>query len=235
MNALLSPLCYAIGYLAGLAAFCAMARRRGIATSGIAALAGAGVIGGLVGAHLAQWILGGSEGKSVLGAISFGYLAVAWYKRHLGITRPTGDLFAVALCAGEAIGRFGCFFGGCCGGIPTHVPWAVWQDGAWRHPSQVYDALAWLLIGAILLRIERTYPRENTLFYVQGLLYSTARFGIEFFRAHPTPPTLGLSVAQWACVAGAAFFSARLGLLLHTPMQKATAHAPLPELQPVGR
>ena len=87
---LLSPVCYALGYLTGLAAFYAMARRRGLATSGVLALMGAGLIGGLAGANLTQWVLGGAAGKTVLGAVAFGYLSVLLYKRHLGITRRRG-------------------------------------------------------------------------------------------------------------------------------------------------
>ncbi len=213
MNHILSPLCYALGYGTGLAAFYWMARRRGIATSGVMALMGAGLIGGLVGANLAQWGFGHEQGKSVLGGVVGGYLSVALYKRHLGIVRPTGDLFAVALCAGEAVGRWGCFFGGCCYGIPVSraaVPWAVWQHGAWRHPTQLYDGLACLLILGALVAYERRGPVENAIFYFQGLLYCAARFGIEFLRWHDAPPTDGLSVAQWACAAGFIFFTAQL-------------------------
>ena len=236
MDALLSPVCYALGYLTGLAAFSAMARQRGIATAGVMALLGAGLIGGLAGANLTQWVFGGTAGKSVLGAVAFGYLSVFLYKRHLGITRPTGDLFAVALCAGEAVGRFGCFFGGCCYGIPTHVPWAVWQHGAWRHPTQIYDALASLLILGALLTYERIGPRENAVFYLQGLLYCIARFGIEFYREHTTPPLDGLTVAQWACLAGFLFFATQLTRLLRLPSTiEVPAHAPLPALRPTGR
>ena len=228
MNAVLSPFFYALGYLTGLAAFYVMARRRGIATSGVMALMGAGLIGGLAGANLTQWVFGGTAGKTVLGAVAFGYLAVFLYKRHLGITRPTGDLFAVALCAGEAVGRFGCFFGGCCYGIPAHVPWAIWQHGDWRHPTQIYDSLACLLILGALLTYERTGPRENAVFYVQGLLYCVARFVIEFYREHPTPPPDGLTVAQWGCAAGILFFGAHLAHLLRLPSPRPeAARAPL--------
>ena len=112
-------------------------------------------------------------------------------------------MFAVALCAGEAVGRFGCLFGGCCYGLPSRVPWAIWQHGAWRHPTQMYDSLACLLILGALIAFERLGPRENALFYLQGLLYCAARFGIEFFRWHPSLPLDDLFPAQWACVAGA--------------------------------
>src|SRR5258708_29144297 len=115
---------YALGYLSGIAAFFWMARKRGIATQGMLAVMGAGLLGGLITANLVQFATG-SPGKTVLGAVAGGYLAVAWYKRRLGIVRPTGGLFAVALCVGEAVGRWGCFFGGCCYGKACILPWAV--------------------------------------------------------------------------------------------------------------
>ena len=209
----LSAGCYALGYLTGLVAFVLMARRRNMATAGIMALMGAGLIGGLVGANLAQWIVGGTEGKTVLGGIAGGYLSVIFYKRHLGITRSTGDLFAVAVSAGEAVGRWGCFYGGCCYGKICQLPWAVFQHGATRHPTQLYLSAANALILVTLLRFDKTNPPENALFYLQGVLYCAARFTIEFFRDGP-PPVLYLTVAQWACVAGFLFFAVKLRRLL---------------------
>lgn len=209
----LSALCYALGYGTGLLAFVWMAQRRRLATPGIMALLGAGLIGGLVAANLVQWVVGGTAGKTVLGAIAGGYLSVALYKRFLGIRRPLGDLFAMALCAGEAVGRWGCFFGGCCYGKPSPVAWAVWQHGAWRHPTQIYLSLAALLILGALWLFDRATPRENALFFVQGLLYCAARFAIEFYR-ETSPVALGLSAAQWGCLAGGVFFGVQLVRLM---------------------
>ena len=209
----LSAGCYALGYLTGLAAFAWMARRRRLATAGIMAVMGAGLVGGLAGANLAQWVFGGVAGKTVLGGIAGGYLCVLLYKRHLGLRRPTGDLFAVGISAGEAVGRWGCFFGGCCYGKACALPWAVRQHGEWRHPSQLYLSLANALILVVLLRYDKARPPENALFYLQGTLYCLARFGIEFVRAGP-PPVAGLTLAQWACLAGLAFFSVKLTRLL---------------------
>lgn len=202
----LSAICYGAGYLTGLVAFLGMAYRRRLATQGVLLLLLAGPIGGLASANLAQRLVAGSEGKTVLGAVAGGYLCVFLCKRWLGIRRPLGDLFAVALCAGEAVGRWGCFFGGCCYGRPTGVPWAVWQHGAFRHPTQVYLSLAALTILTVLVRFERRSPPENSLFYLQGLLYCAARFLIEFWRDSPSA-ALGLSAAQWACLAGFLFFA----------------------------
>ena len=207
----LSTGCYGLGYLTGVAAFVWMARRRRLATAGILALMGAGLIGGLAGANLTQWAYshfsgGGEPGKTVLGGIAFGYLSVFLYKCYLGITRPTGDLFAVAVSAGEAVGRWGCFYGGCCYGKPSGVPWHIWQHDAWRHPTQLYLSGANALILVILLRFDKSAPPENALFYLQGSLYCIARFTVEFFRVTP-PPVDGLTAAQWACIVGFAFFS----------------------------
>ncbi|HEY3329378.1 MAG TPA: prolipoprotein diacylglyceryl transferase family protein [Capsulimonadaceae bacterium] len=208
----LSSACYAAGYSVGLGAFAWMAHRRRLWTSGMIRLMAAGLIGGLVFANLAQLIFAHEPGKSVLGALAGGYLVVAIYKRRLGIRRATGDLFAVALSAGEAVGRFGCLFGGCCYGRATAMPWAIAQHGAMRHPTQLYLAAASAAILAVLLVLERRRPPENTLFYVQGVLYCTARFTIEFFRDTSTL-ALGLTSAQWACIAGVAFFGTMLARL----------------------
>ena len=193
---------------------------------------GGGASGGLVGANLTQWAYGhffggGEAGKTVLGGIAGGYLCIFLYKRHLGLRRPLGDLFAVGISAGEAVGRWGCFFGGCCYGKACAVPWAVNQHGAWRHPSQLYLSAANALILIALWRFDKTRPPENALFYLQGALYCAARFAVEFFREGP-PPVWGLTGAQWACCAGAAFFGVRLLRLLR-PNDPAPAGA-LPEM-----
>jgi len=78
---------YAIAYLAAVGAFAWMARRRGLATEGIRLLAGAALVGGLIGANLAQLLIAGAIGKTILGGFAGGYLAVVLMKRHLGIRR----------------------------------------------------------------------------------------------------------------------------------------------------
>lgn len=204
---------YAAGYGVGVLAFLGMAWRRRLLTDGVLGLMAVGLIGGLVFANLAQRWIGGTAGKTVLGAVAGGYLCVVICKKLWGIRRPLGDLFAVAISAGEAVGRWGCFFGGCCYGKACHLPWAVWQEQAWRHPTQAYLSFANLAILVILLWLERQDPPENGLFFLQGLLYCIARFSIEFLRDNH-PAALGLSLAQWACLVGGAYFGIRLfGLL----------------------
>src|ERR1044071_993758 len=128
----------------------------------------------------------------------------------MGIRRSTGDLFALALPAGEAVGRIGCFFNGCCYGVPVargSVPWAIFQHGAWRHPAQLYSAAAALLLLVLLLAVRDRLPREGDLFKAYRLLFGASRLLIEFWRERPAL-LAGLSLAQWVsvelAVAGAA-------------------------------
>ena len=53
-----------------------------------------------------------SAGKTIVGGLIGGLIAVEWIKRRLGVTVATGDLFAVPLIVGIAIGRVGCFLSG---------------------------------------------------------------------------------------------------------------------------
>ena len=206
---------YALAYVVGLAIFAAAARRRGMATDGVRLIMFAGLVGGLLGANLAQLIATDAPGKAILGGVAGGYLAVIAAKRYLGIVRPTGDMFALALAAGEAIGRWGCFLAGCCYGKPTDSSLGVWQHDAWRHPTQVYLSLCAALTYCILVRFERAKPPENALFFLQGSLMCTYRFAVEFWREGPAP-LAGLDLAQWAALAGFAFFAWKFSVLMRS-------------------
>jgi len=48
-------------------------------------------------------------GKTIVGGLIGGLLVVEWIKQRLGIVRRTGDLFALPLVAGIAVGRISCF------------------------------------------------------------------------------------------------------------------------------
>lgn len=170
----------------------------------------AGLIGGLIGANLMQLAATGVPGKAIEGGILGGWIAVVWMKRRLGITRPTGDLFALAIPAGETIGRIACFIGGCCYGKAAHLAWAVHDHGIGRHPAQLYASAAAAICFFTLLWFERhrTLP-ENGLFYLGGLLFCIDRFSLDFFR-DVTPTAGGVTLAQAACLIGILFFSAKL-------------------------
>jgi phosphatidylglycerol:prolipoprotein diacylglycerol transferase len=105
----------------------------------------------------------------------------------------------VALPAGEAIGRFGCYFSGCCFGTRCEVPWAIYQHDAWRHPAQFYAAAIAAVIFVVLWNLRAKLPREGDLFRLYLLLFACGRFGLEFFRESPS--LIGpLSLAQLICL-----------------------------------
>ncbi len=67
-------------------------------------------------------------GKTIVGALLGGTLAVEFMKRRAGIHRRTGDLFALPLAIGIAIGRIGCLLAGKQDdtyGLPTTLPWGI--------------------------------------------------------------------------------------------------------------
>ncbi|MBV8244756.1 MAG: prolipoprotein diacylglyceryl transferase, partial [Candidatus Eremiobacteraeota bacterium] len=172
MNWVAAAPIYAISYFVAVAMFGWMARRRGLANEGTWILMQAALVGGLLGANLVQVAFAGQPGKTIEGGFIGGYLAVVWMKRRMRIARPTGDLFALAFPAGEAIGRIGCFVGGCCYGKIAHVAWAVHQHDAWRHPAQLYASAIAAISFVILLWLERRdVLLVNGLFFVQGMLF----------------------------------------------------------------
>ncbi len=118
----------------------------------------------------------------------------------------TADIAAPAVAIGQAFGRLGCFFAGCCYGRPTDVAWAVTftdpDSLAPRfvplHPTQLYEAVAVLVIFFVLLRLRRVKALEGRLLWTYLLLYSGVRFVIELYRGDPRGTLLGsvLSTSQ---------------------------------------
>src|SRR5262249_20785687 len=133
--------------------------------------------------------------------VSYGGLILAvivalLYIRRTGLPLwTTCDVFAPGIALGHVVGRFGCFFAGCCYGKPTDKPWGiVFSDpfaaanvgtplGVHLHPTQLYEAGTELIILIVLLLTER--KRETfagRTFWLYILLYAISRFVIEFFR-----------------------------------------------------
>jgi len=136
------------------------------------------------------------------GGVFYGGLIAAlivafWHMRRTKLPPlRTADVFAPAIALGHAIGRLGCFAAGCCWGTECHRPWAVtFTDPAATeitgvplnqpvHPTQLYEAFAeFLIFGILFWRIRRPH-REGQIIGLYLLLYSTARFIVEFFRVH---------------------------------------------------
>ncbi len=150
--------------------------------------------------HDAVYLMGG---KTIVGGLVGGLLAVEWAKRRLHIARCTGDLFALPLVVGLAIGRIGCFLTGLDDhtfGIHTTLPWGVnFGDGP-RHPTQLYEIAFLLVLGIFLWRFSKHSHQEGDLFKCFMVAYFGWRFGIDFLKPD-VRVVLGLSSIQWACIA----------------------------------
>lgn len=198
-----------LGYAAGAAVFRWAARERGTDTAGFRILAFVGLFAGILGAKVTQLVADGAfgraalanpalGGRALLGGLIVGWIAVEIAKRKMGIRRSSGDLFALALPAGEAIGRIGCFLNWCCYGTRWSGPLSVFQHEAPRHPVQLYSSLSAILIFGGLLGVKGRLRREGDLFRLYLILFGAARFGLEFLRERETL-FYGLSPMQWLC------------------------------------
>jgi phosphatidylglycerol:prolipoprotein diacylglycerol transferase len=150
-------------------------------------------------------------GKTIVGGLLGGWAGVELAKKHLGVTRSTGDVFVLPLTAGIAIGRIGCFLTGLPDrtyGLATSLPWGVdFGDHVHRHPTQLYESLFVLVLGAVVLLASRHaqpgWPAGRA-FRLFLLSYFTFRLAIEFIK--PREPLLGpLSAIQLASLLGVVF------------------------------
>jgi prolipoprotein diacylglyceryltransferase len=150
-------------------------------------------------------ILFSPGGKTIVGGLLGGWLGVEIVKYFSGIRRRTGDLFALPLCVGIAIGRIGCFLAGLADdtfGKPTTLPWAVdLGDGVGRHPVQIYEIIFLILLGLLITTRARLPEGARFRIFLGG--YLAWRLAIDFLK--PQPLVHGLNLIQWSCVAGIAF------------------------------
>ena len=113
------------------------------------------------------------------------------------------DAFAPATMAGAAVGRLGCFMGGCCYGVATDLPWGVTFIGMTEavHPTQLYDAA---IAGglAVVLFFRFAHRRfDGELIAILLMAYSVLRALTEVFRGDPERGGWGpLSTSQWISV-----------------------------------
>jgi len=199
-------------------------------------------VGGFVGARLflivTAWeqfqrdpfelLLSGS-GWVWQGGVMGGAIAVVLKARGLGL--PLGDvadLSGLCLAIGQTIGRVGCQLAGDGDyGVPTSLPWGMsYPDGVVPttevvHPTPVYEAVAYLLIFAVLWRRRARSHPPGSLFGQYLLGTGAVRFAVEFVRRNPAVG-LGLTVAQWVSLASMAIGAVLLARA-HPPARERSA------------
>ena len=129
--------------------------------------------------HNPAYLVGG---KTIVGALAFGLISVELTKRYIGLRTSTGDLYAIPLALGIAIGRIGCFLTGLSDntyGTPTNLPWAInFGDNIPRHPTQLYEILFLLALIPLLYAVLRSIapaPKDNCHFEGAGANATASR------------------------------------------------------------
>ena len=159
-------------------------------------------------------------GMVFYGGLLGGAAAVVLYLRAYGLSLPAfADAAAPGLAVGHAVGRVGCFMGGCCYGRPTELPWGVrfgsspffaGPVGVPLHPVQLYEAGAELALAAICAWLAGRAARGNA-FLAWLIGYSSVRLAFELlFRgddrgggAFGLPPSALISLGAIAAAIGA--------------------------------
>jgi phosphatidylglycerol:prolipoprotein diacylglycerol transferase len=101
---------------------------------------------------------------------------------------------------GQAVGRVGCYFNGCCYGIESDswlaIPYAIDGMSMTVIPVPLIEALFCFLLGVFLLIWKPSRIGSYTFVYV--ISYAAFRFVIEFFRGDEIRGIWGvLSTSQW--------------------------------------
>lgn len=178
-----------------------------------------GIIGGIIGAKLLYIIVDlpdliaspetalfrlATGGAVFYGGLIGGILGGFLYTRvyHLD-TIKYFDIAVPCLALAQAFGRIGCFFNGCCYGIPyegfgaLHYPVGAYPpSGIGLFPSQLTESGFLFILTAVLMAVlaTSTVPGFTTGFYL--ISYGVFRFINEFFRSDPRGGLGFLSTSQ---------------------------------------
>jgi phosphatidylglycerol---prolipoprotein diacylglyceryl transferase len=191
------------------------ARSKGIASQVIYDFAFWVVLGGILGARIFFIILNGDYffqhpwetvmiskgGLAWQGGLLFGAVSgIVFIRRRQLPLFVIFDLVAPYAALGQAIGRAGCFFNGCCYGRP--VSWGIYfpVHQARLHPAQLYDAAGLFFIFLFLKCLQYKNRRPGVVFVLYLAMAGALRFFVEFYRADHTSEYFGLSVFQYVCL-----------------------------------
>ena len=150
--------------------------------------------------------------RTIVGGFLGGLVGVELTKKRRGITASSGDLMVFPLLLGLGIGRVGCFLSGLedgTYGTATALPWGIdFGDGIARHPTNLYEILGLLLLGAGLWLSEQRKPLpDGWRFRWLMVGYLVFRLLVEYIKPTLAPAGWGLTAIQWACVVGLGYYA----------------------------
>lgn len=153
--------------------------------------------------HLTEIFNVWQGGMAIQGGIVFGVIAgVIYTKRNNIDTWALADIVAPAIILGQAIGRCANLLNGDAFGAPTGSSFGIIYPATtlayhtygaqplW--PAEVWEGQLDVVIFAVLLIYRSFAHRKGQAFLLYVMLYSLARFGLEYLRGDYTDLVLGL-------------------------------------------
>ena len=147
-------------------------------------------------------------GMAIQGGVVFGVLAGIIYTRiHKIDTWTFADIVTPAIILGQAIGRIANLLNGDAFGSPTGGDFGlIYPEGTLARqvyglqplwPAEVWEGQIDIIIFALLLIFHTTNHAKGQVFVLYAILYSIARFFLEYLRGdYVEPLALGLKSAQ---------------------------------------
>lgn len=134
------------------------------------------------------------EGGVIGGFTAYVLLAHFFLREKRGQVLRHFSCLIPGVALGHALGRVGCFFGGCCYGKVSFAHGVVFPDGSPADlaipnnlpgsvpvlPTQLYEAGFELLLFLLMLALYRRMKKDNLSFWL--VTYGVFRFALEFFR-----------------------------------------------------
>lgn len=145
----------------------------------------------------ATWHGGLAIHGGLIGAFLASFFIMKKYKMNFW---QGTDIVAPSIVLGQAIGRWGNFINQEAYGYPVDpnkVPWAMYIDGAYRHPTFLYESIWDLGVFLFLLWFRRKKGlKHGDVFLAYIIFYSIGRFVVEGFRTDSLMLTPSLRMAQ---------------------------------------
>ncbi len=122
-------------------------------------------------------------GLAIHGGIIAGIIVAVFICKYKQINfLELADLVFPAVALAQSIGRWGNFFNAEAHGGPTELPWAIYVDGQYVHPTFLYESLWCLILFLFLLWLDRRRGFAGQLACLYGMLYSLERGLVEQLR-----------------------------------------------------
>ncbi|MBP2650745.1 MAG: Prolipoprotein diacylglyceryl transferase [Firmicutes bacterium] len=163
---------------------------------------------GYYGHHLLEIPYVWQGGMAIQGGVIFGFLAGYVYTKHHNIdTWAFTDIVAApAIIIGQSIGRMANLLNGDAFGRPTGDSFGIiYPSSTLAHqvygnqplwPAEIWEGQLDIIIFVLLLLFRTTNHAKGQVFILYAVLYSTARFFLEFLRGDYGTLAFGLKSAQ---------------------------------------